>query len=91
MAKKRTALGGLASKTTAQDIVRASLDEENTTSVPNSSEGTTPTSKGYVTADGIEKRRVSIHLTKPQRQRLKELADDAGITVSDYIVKKLNL
>ncbi len=91
MAKKKTALGANTSKATAEEIVRASLDSEPAADTASSSEGTTPTSKGYVTADGVEKRRVSIHLTKPQRQRLKELADDEGVTVSDYIVAKLNL
>lgn len=53
--------------------------------------GTVQTSKGYVTADGTEKVRVSIHLTKPQRRRLRDLAEDAGLSLTDYVVDRLGL
>lgn len=53
--------------------------------------GTVQTSKGYVTADGTEKVRVSIHLTKSQRRRLRDLAEDAGLSITDYVVNCLGL
>ena len=44
-----------------------------------------------MTTDGVKKLRVSIHLTKEQRSRLRELAEDAELTVTDYIVRELGL
>ena len=53
--------------------------------------GTQHHSKGYVTTEGVKKYRVSIHLTKEQRQRLKDMAFEAEQTVTDYIVSQLGL
>ena len=88
MAKKRTVdLSKAANK--KQKIEK----EESIPEKPNSHTppGTKYTGKGYVTTDGVKKLRVSIHLTKEQRSRLRELAEDAELTVTDYIVRELGL
>lgn len=49
------------------------------------------TTRGYKTKDGTEKIRVSLHLTRAQRERLKQLAFDAKKDVSDYVADRLGL
>ena len=91
MAKKRTvdlskAATGKQGKREHPEIVR---DSDNPSPTP--SPGTTYTAKGYVTTEGVKKYRVSIHLTKEQRSRLRELAEDDEKTVTDYIISQLGL
>lgn len=86
---KKTALG----KTPAE-IARAIVDEPEPPQAgepPTPAAGTVQTSRGYVTSEGVEKVRVSLHLTKAQRRRLKDLAYDAGKDVTEYVVEKLGL
>lgn len=91
MAKKKVSLPSPSSPSAA-DIVRASMaPPAPVTGEASTAGGTVQTSRGYVTREGVEKVRVSLHLTKAQRRRLKELADDAGESVSDYIARSLAL
>lgn len=52
-------------------------------------DGSKRTSRGYITGGGVQKIRLSLHLTKAQCRRLKHVADDAGETVSDYVARML--
>ena len=49
------------------------------------------TTTGYVRADGEPVHRVSIMLTKAQRRRLRELAEDEGVSQTDLVVRALGL
>ena len=49
------------------------------------------TSRGYVTKDGTEKVRVSVMLTKAERRWIRDRAEDAGQSVSDYVRAALGI
>ena len=49
------------------------------------------TTTGYVRADGEQIHRVSIMLTRGERRRLRDLAEDEGVTVSDLVRRALDL
>lgn len=49
------------------------------------------TTTGYVRADGDRVHRVSVMLTKGERRRLREMAEDAGLTVTDLVRQALGL
>ena len=49
------------------------------------------TTTGYVRADGEPVHRVSIMLTKAQRRRLRDLAEDEGVSQTDLVVRVLGL
>ena len=49
------------------------------------------TTTGYVKADGERIHRVSIMLTKGERRRLREMAEDEGVTVTDLVRRALGL
>ena len=72
----------------AQEIVRASMDD-----TPAGAEASADKSRGvaYQTKEGVPKVRVSLHLTKAQRRRLNDAAEDAGLSVSDYVARQLGL
>lgn len=89
MAKKRTV-----------DLSKAANTKQEVTSQPVTQPSNSPTpstdsvqrhKKGYITSDGVKKYRVSIHLTKEQRQNLKDQAEELELTVTDYLVQKLGL
>lgn len=93
MAKKRTV--DLSKAANKKQVDSYSSDTQKSkvesTDSPTPSTGTQYVKKGYVTSEGVKKYRVSIHLTKEQRTRLKELAEDAELTVTDYIVRELGI
>ena len=49
------------------------------------------TSTGYVKADGEQVHRVSLMLTKSERRALRNRAEDAGLSVTDYVRQALGL
>ena len=49
------------------------------------------TTTGYVRADGDQVHRVSIMLTKRERRRLRDLAEDEGVTITDLVRRALDL
>ena len=49
------------------------------------------TTTGYVRADGERVHRVSIMLTKGGRRRLRDLAEDEGVSVTDLVRRSLRL
>lgn len=97
MAKKKSNLSAATMNPNTRAILEASgIDTGATTPPPEPAQeekpaGVVRTNRGYVTTDGTEKVRVSLHLTKEQRARLKELAFDTGKDVTEYIVEKLGL
>lgn len=51
----------------------------------------TRTSTGYVREGGERVYRVSIMLTRDERRRLREQADDAGVSITDLVRRALTL
>lgn len=49
------------------------------------------TSTGYVREDGGRVFRVSIMLTKGERRRLRAMAEDADVSVTDYVKRAVGL
>ena len=49
------------------------------------------TTTGYVRAGGEQVHRVSIMLTKRERRRLRDLAEDEGVTITDLVRRALSL
>ena len=49
------------------------------------------TTTGYVRAGGEQVHRVSIMLTKRERRRLRDLAEDEGVTITDLVRRVLSL
>jgi hypothetical protein len=97
MAKKRASLAEAAAQyrerkgETVQEVVTQTVEAPKPAEEPS---GPTfqRTSTGYVSKDGELRVRVSLHLTKSQRRRLREAAAGEGFdNITSYVVDRLDL